>query len=120
MKDNTINAEVTNLSLLHGKINNTNLITSANLQKHTNPTISSVQETISASGAKQNESISQNIPPEKNIPFDEQNTLTTVQVENTKQSQNSISTSNLKFVLLIHWCFCTISMYINMFMKSVP
>ena len=62
-----------------------------NLQQHTNTTISSGQETISVSDAKQNEIISQNILQQKNIPFDTQKTITAVQVQNTKESQNPIS-----------------------------
>ena len=55
------------------------------------------QETISVSvsGAKQNEIISQNIPQQKNIPSDTQKTLPAVQVENTKQSQNPISNTEI-------------------------
>ena len=71
------------------------MIKSPNFQQHTNSTISSAQETISASVAKQNESISQNIQPQKNILFDKQKTLTVVQVENIKQSQNLISNNEI-------------------------
>ena len=67
------------------------MIKSPNLKQHKNPTISLEQDTISASDAKQNESISQNIPKVTKIPFDTQNPLTSIQVENTKQSQNPIS-----------------------------
>ena len=62
IKDETINSDVTDLSKVPSKTSNTHLIKSPNFQQHTNPTISSVQDTISASFAKQNESISQNIP----------------------------------------------------------
>ena len=62
IKDETINTDVTGLSKVPSKTSTTHLIKSPNFKQHTNPTISSAQETISASGAKQNESISQNIP----------------------------------------------------------
>ena len=68
---------------------------SANLHQHTNLTISSAQETISVSDAKQNEIISQNIPQQKNIPFDTQKTLTSFQVENTNKYQNPISNTEI-------------------------
>ena len=53
------------------------MIKSPNLKQYTNPTSSLEQNTISASGANQNESIPQNIPKKKN-PFDTQKSLTTI------------------------------------------
>ena len=67
IKDNTINTNMTDSSKLPSETSNTHLIKSDNLQQHTNTTISSVQETISASHAKQNEIIPQNIPQRKKI-----------------------------------------------------
>ena len=87
--------DVTDLSKLPSETNNTHLIKSANLQQHTNYTISSGQETISASHAKQNEIISQNIPQQKNTPFDAQKSLTSFEVGNTKESQNPISNTEI-------------------------
>ena len=66
-----------------------------NLHQHTNLMISSAQKTISASCAKQNEIISQNIPQQKNIPFDTQKTLTAVQVENSNKYQNPLSNNKI-------------------------
>ena len=95
IKDDTINSDMTDSSKLPSKTNNTNLITSANLQQHTNPTISSAQETISVSGAKENEIIPQNILQQENIPSDTQKTLTAVQLENTTQYQNPLSNTEI-------------------------
>ena len=57
IKDDTINTNVTDISKLPSETSNTHLIKSVNLQQHSNPTISSAQETICASRAKQNEII---------------------------------------------------------------
>ena len=90
-KDDSIKTNVTDLSKVPSKTSTTHLIKSDNLKQHTNPTSSLAQDTISSSGAKQNESISQNIPKITKILFDTQKPLNTIQVENTKQSQNHIS-----------------------------
>ena len=78
-------------SKLPSKNNNTHLIKSPNLKQHTNPTSSLEQNTISASDAMENESIPQNIPKIKKIPFDTQKPFKTIQVENTKESQKPLS-----------------------------
>ena len=52
---------MTDSSKLPSKNSNTHLIKSDNLKQHTNPLISLEQNTISVLGAKQNESIPQNI-----------------------------------------------------------
>ena len=56
IKDESINAKLSDLSKLTSKKSNTYLIKSSNLKQHTNPTSSLEQNTISASGPMQNES----------------------------------------------------------------
>ena len=60
-KDDSINTKLSDSSKLPRKNSTTHLIKSPNFKQHTNPTSSLAQDKISVSGAKQNESISQNI-----------------------------------------------------------
>ena len=61
-KDDIINTKLSDSSKLPSKNSNTHLIKSPDLKQDTNPTSSLEQNTISASGAMENESIPQNIP----------------------------------------------------------